>query len=175
MSSLYFWKDVIVILKIEKKLLERQIKALKNMVKQRDEQIELYKEMLEKVNYGETEQIFKLANETIEKYNNLSGILEQSHKDYDELIKERQLMNLKYKKEMDGLMKKLGKVWFNMYTWEIENFLRNNNRIVTREEFYKIVNQVDNPQITDVQYDKSTDTYRILTSDNGNIVFRFQE
>ena len=62
-----------------------------------------------------------------------------------------------------------------MYTWEIENFLRNNNRIVTREEFYKVVNQVDNPQITDVQYDKSTDTYRILTSDNGDIVFRFQE
>lgn len=62
-----------------------------------------------------------------------------------------------------------------MYTWEIENLLARKGRIVTREEFYKIVNQVDNPQITDVQYDKSTDTYRILTSDNGDIVFRFQE
>lgn len=101
---------MIIILKIEKKLLERQIKALKNMVKQRDEQIELYKEMLEKINYGETEQVFKLANTAIEKYNNLCGILEQSHKDYDELVKEQKLMNLKYKKEMDGLMKKLGKV-----------------------------------------------------------------
>lgn len=62
-----------------------------------------------------------------------------------------------------------------MYTWEIENLLARKGRIVTREEFYKVVNQVDNPQITDVQYDKSTDTYRILTSDNGDIVFRFQE
>lgn len=62
-----------------------------------------------------------------------------------------------------------------MYTWEIENLLARKGRIVTREEFYKIVNQVDNPQITDVQYDKSTDTYRILTSDNGDMVFRFQE
>lgn len=80
------------------------------MVKQRDEQIELYKQMLEKVNYGETEQVFKLANETIEKYNNLSGILEQSHKDYDELIKEQKLMNLKYKKEMEKLVKEMRKV-----------------------------------------------------------------
>lgn len=62
-----------------------------------------------------------------------------------------------------------------MYTWEIENFLRNNNRIVTREEFYKVVNQVDNPQIIDVRYDANDDTYRILTSDNGDMVFRFQE
>lgn len=80
------------------------------MVKQRDEQIELYKEMLEKVNYGETEQVFKLANTAIEKYNNLCGILEQSHKDYDELIKEQKLMNLKYKKEMEKLVKEMRKV-----------------------------------------------------------------
>ena len=62
-----------------------------------------------------------------------------------------------------------------MYTWEIENLLARKGRIVTREEFYKVVNQVDNPQITDVQYDKSTDTYRILTSDNGNMIFKFRE
>lgn len=33
-----------------------------------------------------------------------------------------------------------------MYTWEIEKFLAERNRTVTREEFYKIVNQMDNPQ-----------------------------
>lgn len=62
-----------------------------------------------------------------------------------------------------------------MYTWEIENLLARKGRIVTREEFYKVVNQVDNPQIIDVRYDANDDTYRILTSDNGDMVFRFQE
>lgn len=62
-----------------------------------------------------------------------------------------------------------------MYTWEIENLLARKGRIVTREEFYKVVNQVDNPQIIDVRYDANDNTYRILTSDNGDMVFRFQE
>ena len=39
-----------------------------------------------------------------------------------------------------------------MYTWEIEKLLAEHNRIVTRDEFYKIINQVDNPQIKDVKH-----------------------
>lgn len=96
------------IFKIEKKLLERQIKALQNTIKQRDEEIEQYKEMLEKVNYGDTEDLFALVNETIAKYNNLCGILEQSRIEYDELIKEQKMMNAEYRKEMEALLKKMG-------------------------------------------------------------------
>lgn len=98
---------MIIILKIEKKLLERQIKALQNAVKQRDEEIELYKEMLDKVSYGDTEQIFNTVNEVIEKYNVLCELLEQSRIEYDELIKEQKLLNAKYRKEMEGMLKKM--------------------------------------------------------------------
>ncbi|MDE7422427.1 MAG: hypothetical protein K2N51_01840 [Lachnospiraceae bacterium] len=58
-----------------------------------------------------------------------------------------------------------------MYTWEIEKFLAERNRIVTREEFYKLVNQVDNPQVIDVRYDKDSNTYNLKTSDNGDMNF----
>ena len=58
-----------------------------------------------------------------------------------------------------------------MYTWEIEKFLAERNRIVTREEFYKVVNQVDNPQVIDVKYNKDNNTYNLKTSDNGDMNF----
>lgn len=58
-----------------------------------------------------------------------------------------------------------------MYTWEIEKFLAERNRIVTREEFYKIVNQVENPQVIDVKYNKDSNTYNLKTSDNGDMHF----
>lgn len=61
-----------------------------------------------------------------------------------------------------------------MYTWEIEKFLAERNRIVTREEFYKIVNQVDNPQVIDVKYNKDSNTYNLKTSDNGNMHFSLE-
>ena len=38
-----------------------------------------------------------------------------------------------------------------MYTWEIRNFVRERNYLLTREEFVKAVNKVDNPQILDVK------------------------
>ena len=38
-----------------------------------------------------------------------------------------------------------------MYTWEIEKFLAQHNRIITRDEFCKIINQVDNPQVKDME------------------------
>ena len=57
-----------------------------------------------------------------------------------------------------------------MYTWEIEKFLAERNR----KEFYKIVNQVDNPQITDVKYNKDSNTYNLKTSDNGDMYFSLE-
>ena len=61
-----------------------------------------------------------------------------------------------------------------MYTWEIEKFLAERNRIVTREEFYKVVNQVDNPQVIDVKYNKNSNTYNLKTSDNGDMHFSLE-
>lgn len=56
-----------------------------------------------------------------------------------------------------------------MYTWEIEKFLADRNRIVTREEFLKIVNQVDNPQITDVSQKGTYGGFVIKTTDGKDI------
>ena len=52
-----------------------------------------------------------------------------------------------------------------MYTWEIEKFLVEHNRTITIEEFYKIINKVDNPQIKDVTYDSTYGRYNIETDD----------
>ena len=52
-----------------------------------------------------------------------------------------------------------------MYTWEIEKFLTEHNRIVTRDEFYKIINQVDNPQIKDVKHVGEYGQYVIKTDE----------
>ena len=52
-----------------------------------------------------------------------------------------------------------------MYTWEIEKLLAEHNRIVTRDEFYKIINQVDNPQIKDVKHVGECSQYVIKTDE----------
>ena len=38
-----------------------------------------------------------------------------------------------------------------MYTWEIKNYIKERDGILNREEFVHVVNQVDNPQVTDVK------------------------
>ena len=53
-----------------------------------------------------------------------------------------------------------------MYTWEIRNFVRERNYLLTREEFVKAVNRVDNPQILDVK--KMDDGFHIITQDDPN-------
>lgn len=52
-----------------------------------------------------------------------------------------------------------------MYTWEIEKFLAEHNRIITKDEFYKVVNKVDNPQVKDVEYKGEYGLYTIKTED----------
>lgn len=58
-----------------------------------------------------------------------------------------------------------------MYTWEINNYLKERNYRVTREEFTKIVSLVENPQITDVSSVNHKDVFRLKTSDNGDMTF----
>ena len=52
-----------------------------------------------------------------------------------------------------------------MYTWEIEKFLVEHGRVITRDEFYKIINQVDNPQIKDVKHVGECSQYVIKTDE----------
>lgn len=58
-----------------------------------------------------------------------------------------------------------------MYTWEINNYLKERNYKVTREEFIKVVSLVENPQITDVSSVNHKDVFRLKTSDNGDMTF----
>lgn len=62
-----------------------------------------------------------------------------------------------------------------MYTWEIENYLASRNRIVTRDEFYQVVSQVNSPQITNVRYNKEMGLYELTTRDGGYMHFQFKE
>lgn len=56
-----------------------------------------------------------------------------------------------------------------MYTWEIEKFLAQHNRIITRNEFCKIINQVDNPQVKDVEHVGECSYYLIKTNDGKDM------
>lgn len=58
-----------------------------------------------------------------------------------------------------------------MYTWEINNYLKERNYRVTREEFVKVVSLVENPQITEVLAVNHKDVFRLKTSDNGDMTF----
>lgn len=58
-----------------------------------------------------------------------------------------------------------------MYTWEIENYLKERNYKVTREEFVKVISLVENPQITELLTVNHKDVFRLKTSDNGDMTF----
>lgn len=54
-----------------------------------------------------------------------------------------------------------------MYSFEIEKFIASKGRILTREEFIHCINNVDNPQVSDVK--KLENSFMIKTEDGYNI------
>lgn len=55
-----------------------------------------------------------------------------------------------------------------MYSWELDNFVKERNNVVTRTEFFKLVNRVDNPQVKDVKPATSNEylgSFTIFTED----------
>lgn len=60
-----------------------------------------------------------------------------------------------------------------MYTWELQNFVNQRNGNVSREEYIKLVNRVDNPQITDVAVEDCEGRAKtiITTSENKSVTF----
>ena len=77
--------------------------------KKEEEYIDLvpYKEMLEKVNYGDTQDLVAILNETIERYNNLCGTLEEDRLEYERLLKEQSMINAECRKEMEEILRKM--------------------------------------------------------------------
>ena len=57
-----------------------------------------------------------------------------------------------------------------MYTWELKNFVNQRNGKVSREEYIKVVNKVDNPQIVDVTVENVNGVAKtvVTTSDEGS-------
>jgi hypothetical protein len=55
-----------------------------------------------------------------------------------------------------------------MYSWEIENFIKERNNVLTTDEFVKVVNKVDNPQIEDVK--KLDNVFEISTKDGYKFI-----
>ena len=53
-----------------------------------------------------------------------------------------------------------------MYSHEIEQLLKLRNFLVSREEYNKISNLKDNPQINHIKYDIHKDEFQIDTRDN---------
>lgn len=60
-----------------------------------------------------------------------------------------------------------------MYTWELKNFVNQRNGKVSREEYIKLVNRVDNPQIRDVKVEDENGVAKttVITSDEGSFSF----
>ena len=57
-----------------------------------------------------------------------------------------------------------------MYTWEIENYLRDRNYVVTKQEFPELVSNVISTQIKDVR-PIGDSKFRLITDDGGDFVF----
>lgn len=53
-----------------------------------------------------------------------------------------------------------------MYSYEIENLLKLRNYLVTREEYAKISDIKQNPQINHIKYDTFKDEFQIDTKDD---------
>lgn len=53
-----------------------------------------------------------------------------------------------------------------MYSWEIENLLKLRNYLVSREEYIKVTNSKENPQVNHVKYDCNNDVFQIDTTDS---------
>lgn len=53
-----------------------------------------------------------------------------------------------------------------MYSHEIEKFIKEKNYILDKDEYKKIFNVDNNPQIVQMKYDSYNDDFEMKTSDN---------
>ena len=59
-----------------------------------------------------------------------------------------------------------------MYSYEIKQFLYERNQTLTREEYKKITDTKENPQINQMKYNTGDDFYEISTSDGYFFKFK---
>ena len=62
-----------------------------------------------------------------------------------------------------------------MYSWEIEQFLRERNHQVTKEECRMLLDPKSSVQIRNVKYYPDGNSYYILTDDGFNFSFTVKE
>lgn len=58
-----------------------------------------------------------------------------------------------------------------MYSYEIDNYLRNRNWNITISEYLEICNLDMNPQISQIKYNPFQNNFTIWTNDNWNWTF----
>lgn len=62
-----------------------------------------------------------------------------------------------------------------MYSWEIDNYLRNRNYVINKDEYMIITDITLNSQISRIKYDAYANSFYIETSDGYNWIFRMKE
>lgn len=53
-----------------------------------------------------------------------------------------------------------------MYSWEIDNVIKQNNYLLSVNDYLRITNHNDSPQIVRVKYDAFSNTFEIHTNDD---------
>lgn len=62
-----------------------------------------------------------------------------------------------------------------MYSWEIDRLLKIKNYLISTEDYFKITNTRENPQIKQIEYNPEYDFFRISTNDNYNFKFKVKK
>lgn len=62
-----------------------------------------------------------------------------------------------------------------MYSWEIDNYLRNKNYVINKDEYVNLINISSSSQIIYVKYDAYSNSFYVETNDGYNWVFRIKE
>ena len=63
----------------------------------------------------------------------------------------------------------------NVYSWEIDNYLRTRDWEVTRYEYLYVTDMLSNPQIRKIKYEPFNNSFYMETADGYNWIFRVKE
>ena len=58
-----------------------------------------------------------------------------------------------------------------MYSWELEEFIKQRNYYVGGDDLVFVINIKEHPQINSVKYDAFNNMYHLTTNDNYNLDF----
>lgn len=64
---------------------------------------------------------------------------------------------------------------FILYSWEIEQLLQMRNYFITVQEYLKISDIKENPQISEIKYEPFSDDFNIWTKDQYHFKFKVKK